>query len=102
MEDKRYNIKAIIETLKEIERKVSSLNESCAVDPIEIRDLARSALKEQPRNCDMYDTKHEAKKAWFNEEVLPRLDGKQMDHEEIPFFDWLFEKATKGETNGSK
>ena len=72
-----------------------------------IASKARAALATPARNCDNYDTKHEAKKAWFLEEVQPRLDGKRMDHEEIPFFDWLFEKATKGisskgATDGSK
>jgi hypothetical protein len=61
-----------------------------------IGDKAQATLAKPARNCDNYDTKHEAKRAWFLEEVQPRLDGKRMDHEEIPFFDWLFEKAKKG------
>ena len=58
-------------------------------------DFMKAALAEPARNCDFHDTKHEAKRAWFIEEVQPRLDGKRMDHKELPLLDWIFEKAKK-------
>lgn len=63
---------------------------------VEAFNIAGSALAEPARNCDFHNTEHEARRAWFIEEVQPRLDGKRMDHKELPFSDWIFEKAKKG------
>ena len=45
------------EALKEIERKCNSLDEECAVDPVEIRDIARAALSSPPRIKEGNDMK---------------------------------------------
>lgn len=39
--------------LERILSLTNSLDENCAVDPVEIRDIARNALAAPPRNCDM-------------------------------------------------
>lgn len=57
MEDINNNA-AMREALKEIERKCNSLDEECAVDPVEIRDIARAALSSPPRNCDRHECKN--------------------------------------------
>ena len=41
------------EALKQIHDLVNSLDEECAVDPVEVRDIARTALASTPRNCDV-------------------------------------------------
>lgn len=41
------------EALCEIVKRLNSLAEDCAVDPVEIRDIALAALAEPPRNCDI-------------------------------------------------
>lgn len=48
-----HNSKALYDALKKIHDLVNSLDENCGVDPIEIRDIAREALKKPPRNCDV-------------------------------------------------
>lgn len=40
------------EALTKILNLTNSLDENCAVDPVEIRDIARAALA-APRNCDV-------------------------------------------------
>ena len=47
------NAAKLREAVVEIVRKLNSLDENCAVDPVEIRDLARAALAAPPRNCDI-------------------------------------------------
>ena len=41
------------EALTKILNLTNSLDEDCAVDPVEIRDLAKAALAEPVRNCDV-------------------------------------------------
>ena len=41
------------EALKKILDLTNSLDEDCAVDPVEIRDIARAALAEPVRNCEV-------------------------------------------------
>jgi len=41
------------EALTKILNLTNSLDENCGVDPVEIRDIARSALAAPPRNCDV-------------------------------------------------
>ena len=96
------NTKAMREALKEIHDRVNSLDEECGVDPIEIRDIARTALAAPPRNCDRFKTKEEAatafakeKNLWIPQHILWDL---------APWLDWLFATATeqKGANDGSK
>lgn len=72
------------EALKQIYDRVNSLNEECAVDPVEIRDIARDALAASPRNCD----------AFSKDEVLKVLDDRSFSKEDT--IEWLYEEA-KGE-----
>ena len=58
MESKSKNVQssnesALREALQTIHDKVNSLDEECGVDPIEVRDIARAALKKPPRQCDV-------------------------------------------------
>ena len=41
------------EALTKILNLTNSLDENCAVDPVEIRDIARSALAEPVKNCEV-------------------------------------------------
>ena len=41
------------EALTKILNLTNSLDENCAVDPVEIRDIACAALAAPPRNCDV-------------------------------------------------
>ena len=41
------------EALTKILNLTNSLDEDCAVDPVEIRDIAKAALAEPVRNCDV-------------------------------------------------
>ena len=50
---KASNVKAMREALKKILYLTNSLDEECAVDPVEIRDIARDAISTPPRNCDV-------------------------------------------------
>ena len=54
------NMAAIHETLKTIHDKINALDEECAVDPVEIRDIARAALAKPARNCDKFRDVDEA------------------------------------------
>lgn len=56
---------------------------SAAIDKID------SALAAPPRNCDLYQTERDARNAWFNNEVLPRVRAVTTGIEP-PFTDWLF------------
>lgn len=58
------NIKAMREALKKILYLTNSLDEECAVDPVEIRDIARDAISAPPRNCDVGTAEEQAKK-WY-------------------------------------
>lgn len=41
------------EALTKILNLTNSLDENCAVDPVEIRDIARAALAEPVKNCEV-------------------------------------------------
>lgn len=41
------------EALRKILDLTNSLDEECAVDPVEIRDIARDALAEPVKNCEV-------------------------------------------------
>lgn len=43
------------EALTKILNLTNSLDEDCAVDPVEIRDIAKDALAEPVKNCDVGD-----------------------------------------------
>ena len=47
------NAAAMREALTKIYDLTNALDEECAVDPVEIRDIARSALSAPVRNCDV-------------------------------------------------
>ena len=58
------NAAAMRAALETIHDKVNSLDEECGVDPVEIRDLARAALSAPARNCDLYATANEGRRAF--------------------------------------
>ena len=76
------------EALKQIHDRVNSLDEDCGVDPIEVRDIARTAISAPPRNCDRFINAKDALKAFERE------TGESMA---IEFIKWLFAEA-KGDT----
>lgn len=41
------------EAMMQIYDRVNSLDENCGVDPVEIRDIARAALAEPVKNCEV-------------------------------------------------
>ena len=81
------NVKAMREALKQILDRVNSLDEDCGVDPVEIRDIARTALSAPPRNCDRFINANEALEAFEKEK------GETM----IEFIRWLFAEAKGAE-----
>jgi len=67
----------------------------------ELKDALDAALAAPPRNVDKCESLDKARKAWFAEEIQPRLDDIPMGHNEIPFDTWLFASATeKGAGDG--
>ena len=50
------------EALMQIYDRVNSLDENCAVDPVEIRDIAKAALATPDRNCDVGTAEEQAKR----------------------------------------
>ena len=67
MDEPICNAAAMREALKTIHDKVNSLNEECGVDPVEIRDIARTALSAPARNCDRFADETDAQIAFLNE-----------------------------------
>ena len=61
------------EALTKILNLTSSLDEDCAVDPVDICDIARAALAEPVKNCEVGTV----------EEQEVRFDGFCMAHKEI-------------------
>lgn len=59
---------------------------------------AQAALSAPARNCDRPECQTEdgARKTWWKEEIHPRCDGQTMDHDEVPYTDWLFAPAKGG------
>lgn len=47
------NAAVMHEALVRIHNLTNSLDEECGVDPVDIRDIARSALSTPPRQCDV-------------------------------------------------
>lgn len=84
---KASNAKAMRDALKQIHDLVNSLDEDCGVDPVEIRDIARTALAAPSRNCDRFSNANEALEAFEKEK------GETM----IEFIRWLFAEAKGGE-----
>jgi hypothetical protein len=50
------------EALMQIYERVNSLDENCAVDPVEIRDIARAALAESVRNYEVGTSDEQAER----------------------------------------
>lgn len=50
------------EALTKILNLTNSLDEDCAVDPVEIRDIAKAALAAPPRNCDVGTVKEQSQR----------------------------------------
>ena len=50
------------EALKKILDLTNSLDEDCAVDPVEIRDIAKAALAEPVKNCDVGTAKEQTRR----------------------------------------
>ena len=94
------NVKEMREALEYIVRILNSLDENCAVDPVEIRDIARKALAAPVRNCDRFSDFNEAIRTFARE--CPN-DKKKWDMERYARFAmWLLALIEKGATNGSK
>lgn len=53
---------AMREALMQIYDRVNSLDEDCGVDPVEIRDIARAALAEPVKNCDVGTAEEQAER----------------------------------------
>ena len=89
----RGNTAKLREALIEIERKVNSLDENCAVDPVEIRDIARAALAEPPRNCDRFADELDAQLAFLNEVWLISINRETMTEQDA-YEKWTDEMRT--------
>lgn len=50
------------DALKKILDLTNSLDENCAVDPVEIRDIAKAALAEPVKNCEVGTAEEQAKR----------------------------------------
>ena len=65
-----------------------------------IRDAiasANAALAEPPRYCDVMSLES-ARKLWFANEIVPRLDGDLPLGKEIPFEEWFVSQHEKGKS----
>ena len=58
------------DALTKILHLTNSLDENCAVDPVEIRDIARAALAEPVKNCEVGTAREQEKR--HKEEVCPK------------------------------
>lgn len=56
--------------LTKILNLTNSLDEDCAVDPVEIRDLAKAALAEPVKNCEVGTAREQERR--HKEEVCPK------------------------------
>lgn len=64
------------EALEEIFNLTNSLDENCGVDPVEIRDIARAALAEPAKNCDVGTVEEMAKRMdAYCASYRERIDG---------------------------
>lgn len=82
------NVQKMREALKTIHSRVNSLDEECGVDPIEVRDIAREALKIPLRNCDTLATYDDFVNAW-NNHVRSRKSASDPIPDIPEFLDWL-------------
>ena len=57
-------------------------------------DICDAALAAPPRNCDRFATADEAREAWWQEEILPRVHG-QKAGVELAYHKWLFAPAAQ-------
>ena len=64
------------EALTKILNLINSLDEDCAVDPVEIRDIAKTALAEPVKNCEVGSVAEQKKrfKDFCKEGKLSRID----------------------------
>lgn len=101
--DRRYaqNPESLSNTAKmreALEEIVDAINEARTEGRIEhweysnLFDIADAALAAPPRNCDKFMTADEAREAWWQEEVLPRVHG-QKAGVELAYHKWLFAPA---------
>lgn len=75
------------DALTKILHLTNSLDENCAVDPVEIRDIARAALAAPPRNCD----RPECATTKTAQEVWRREDGGK-----TAYYEWLLATYKEG------
>ena len=64
------------EALTKILNLTNSLDEDCAVDPVEIRDIAKDALAEPVKNCDVGTAEEQEKRFhdFCRARHLPRME----------------------------
>lgn len=75
------------EALTKILNLTNSLDEDCAVDPVEIRDIAKAALAEPVKNCDRFADETDAQIAFLREVWL--IGVRNLDRD--PFDGWTNE-----------
>lgn len=80
------NAAAMKEALTKIHDLTNALDEDCAVDPVEIRDIARAALSAPARNCDRPEcaTSKAAQNVWRKE-----------DGGKTSYYEWLLAPAAE-------
>lgn len=87
------NAAAMREALTKIHDLTNALDEECAVDPVEIRDIARAALSAPVRNCDRPEctASKNAQNVWHKE-----------DGGKTAYYEWLLALAQerRGEGDG--
>lgn len=90
------------EALCEIVKRLNSLAEDCAVDPVEIRDIALAALAEPPRNCDNAGSWLDLYKHFHAPKGMREMPPEWVDAI-AAFCHWLVATPNaKGATDGSK
>ena len=90
---KAVNSAALLKAVETIHDRVNSLDEECGVDPVEIRDIARAAIKEPARNCDRLGGDYNKLHAkWFEWTGTP--EGQNPDGTaKMVFGEWLLALA---------
>lgn len=91
----RGNAAELREALTKILNLTNSLDENCAVDPVEIRDIAKAALSAPPRNCDKYPTFNDAIRALADKRGWH--DAKWNSERYCILASWLYAPATEKE-----
>lgn len=79
----------LLEAMTKILNLTNSLDEECAVDHVEIRDIARAAIAEPVRNCD----RPECATTTAAQDVWRKEDGGKTAH-----YVWLLATYKEGET----